>query len=47
MNGYTQLGIDLLRKRNENVVKILREKDKEVQQQTQYDKIIKGKHNER
>ena len=35
MNGYSQAGIDQRRERNVNVVKTLKEKDKEVQKQTQ------------
>ena len=30
-NGYSQAGIDQLRERNVNVIKTLKEKDKEVQ----------------
>ena len=46
-NGYDQAGIDQLRERNVNVVKTLKEKVKEVQKQTQYNKIRKGQYNER
>ena len=46
-NGYSQVGIDPLRKLNVNVVKPLKEKDKEVQKRIQYIKIRKGKYNER
>ena len=46
-NGYSQAGIDQLRERNVNVVKTLKEKDKEVQKQTQYNKIREGQCNER
>jgi len=46
-NGYNQVSIDQLRERNVNVVKTLKEKDKEVQKQTQYNKIRKGQCNKR
>ena len=45
-NGYSQADIDQLRERNVNVVKTLKAKDKEVQKQTQYNKIRKGQYNE-
>ena len=41
-NGYNQAGTDQLRERNVNVVKTLKEKDKGVQKQTQYNKNKKG-----
>ena len=41
-NGYNQAGIDQLRERNVNVVKTLKERDKELQKQTQYNKIREG-----
>ena len=40
-NGYSQEGMDQLRERNVNAVKTLKEKDKEVQKQIQYNKIRK------
>ena len=40
-NGYSRAGIDQLRERNVNVIKTLKEKDKEVQKQTKYNKIRK------
>ena len=43
----SQAYMDQLRERNEGVMKTLKEKDKEVQKQTQYNKIRKGKCNER
>ena len=46
-NGYSQESIDQLRERTVNVVKTLKEKDEEVQKQAQYNKIRKGKYNER
>ena len=42
-NGYSQAGIAQLRERNVNVVKAPKEKDKEVQKQTQYNKTRKEK----
>ena len=46
-NGYSHAGIDQQRERNVNVVKTLKEKDKKVQKQTQYNKIRKGQYNEK
>ena len=46
-NGCSQAGIDQVRERNVNVVKTLKGKDGEVQNQIQYMKIRKGKCNER
>ena len=45
--GYSQADRDQLRERNVNVVKTLKERDKEVQKQTQCNKIKKEKYNER
>ena len=41
-NGYSQAVTDQVRERNINVVKTLKEKDKGVQKQTQYNKNKKG-----
>ena len=41
-NGYSKAGIDQLRERNINVVKTLKEKDKEMQKQNPIQQNKKG-----